>query len=303
MKSGEKIVSLMLVALFAVFIVFSAKTVFANTFNVTVEVNIGTLTEITVTPQILNWSGLLPGFTGGNMTVDVRNTGSTNITNMYAFVTTLDNESARPYTSSDPQSYSAGGLLTFKNESTPQYFWAGRLEWNWTESIQNTNKAVIGSTSRAAEGFFRNASRSFYWAVGNGTNGGENGCNNTGAIFAIEDQWDNGTSTTRTPDDTSITRNGGDFGFSYFSVGRAGSFLVTQCVAVSTDCTKVYVYNFDKRSGGSFNGTTCSNADFITAGPLAPNDIERLSADAWVPKGIPAGTLKAATWTFVVTGV
>jgi hypothetical protein len=126
------------------------------------------------------------------------------------------------------------------------------------------------------------------------------GCNNTAAIFAIEDQVDNGTTTTRTPDATGITRNGGDENFSYFSMSRAGSFMEGSCVALSANCDKIYVYKFDKRTTG-FNGNACSNAVYINPYNQAPNDIERLTADVWIPKGLPAGNLKRAVWTFVAT--
>jgi len=267
--------------------------------NVTVEVSIGQISEITVSPDTLNWSANTPGTSGGSISVDVENTGSTNITNMYAYVTTIENETSRPYGSSYAMDYSAGGLLVFRNESTSTYQWAGRLEWNWTEAISNRDRSAIDDP--VAEGFFRNASVALYWAVGNGSGSGTLGlCNDTYAQFAIEDDPDNGTIESRTPTTTGITRDGGDSNFSYFSISRATSPLDGTCVAVGWECDKIYVYKFDMRSG-AFNATSCANANYITAGPLAPTETEQLSADVWVPAGIPEGTLKPARWTIVVT--
>jgi hypothetical protein len=302
MEIGTRNVFFLLAALFLIVVLMSSRSeiTFAYTdFNVTVDVSIASISEITVTPAILNWSDIVPGLAGGTKTVDVKNTGSTNITNLYAFMSTITNESTRPYGSSNPDVYSAGGVVVFRNESETTYWWAGRLEWNWTEIISNTDRSAVTIASRASEGFFRNASVSYYWTAGNGTNtSGSLGCNNTGAIFAIEDQYDNGTTTTRTPDAGSITRNGGDENFSYFSISRAGNFMNSGCVAVSSNCDKIYMYRFDKRATG-FNGNACTNAAFINAGPLAPNDIENLISDVWIPKGLPAGNLRRATWTFV----
>ncbi len=267
--------------------------------NVTVEVSIGQLSEITVSPSIINWSDILPGTAAGTVTVDVQNTGSSNISNMYAYVTTITNETDRPYGSSYAGDYSAGAVVTFRNETTSTYYWAGRVEWNWTESIANTDRSAVDDP--VGEGFLRNASAAFYWTIGNGSGSPTLGqCNDSLAQFAIEDDADNGTIESRTPSISGVTRNGGDTNFSYFSITRAGHFLDGTCVAVGWECDKVYFYNFDRRSG-AFNGSICSNVNWITAGPMAPNDIEKLTADAWIPKGVPEGTMKPATWTFVVT--
>ncbi len=298
MKVG--ILVLVLVFATAFLLVSRSDIVFAyGDDNVTVDVSVTSLTEITVTPSVINWSGITPGQAGGTVNVDVKNTGSTNITNMYAFVTTITNETDRPYGSSYALDYSAGAVLTFRNESTSTYFWAGRLEWNWTEAISNTDRSDIDDP--VGEGFLRNASAAFYWAIGNGSGTPTLGqCNDSLAQFAIEDDPDNGTIESRTPTVSDITREGGDTNFSYFRITRSGHFLDGSCVAVGWECDKVYFYNFDRRTG-AFNATTCTASDWITAGPMAPNDIEKVTADVWIPKGIPEGTMKPATWTFVVT--
>ena len=291
------------VVLVLTFLGIFSTTAFAMESNVSVEVTVTALTEITVTPTVLNWSGVTPGAAGGTKSVEIKNTGSSNITNLYSYMSTITNETTSPYGLSTAQSYSAGGIIAFRNSSQTTYWWAGRQEWNWTQTIQNTDRSAVTIPSRAAEGFFRNASVSYYWTVGNGTNTtGSLGCNNTGAIFAISDAVDNGNVTTRTPSATSITADGRDENFTYFSVNRGSSFLNGACVAVSANCNRVYVYKFDKRTAAQgFDGNKCNNAVYINAGPIAPSDIEAITADAWIPKCIPAGTLKSARWTFVAS--
>ena len=273
--------------------------VVAGTSNVTVDVNITSISEITVSPSAINWTQLTPGTAGGNRLLDIKNTGSVNVTNVYAYISTLTNESSRPYGSSNPASYSAGGVLLFHNNSDSAFYWAGRIEWNWTSTINNfVWPSAIDAGSRVSEGFFRNASNSYVWGIGNGTGGF---CNDTNTKFAITDVIDDGTTATRSPDDTGIENPDG-FGadYSYFSVGRATSFLNGMCVAIDKSCTKIYVYKYDKRTSTGTNFNTCLNSQFII-GNIIPNEIEQITADVWVPTGLPAGDLKQAIWTFVAS--
>jgi hypothetical protein len=225
---------------------------------------------------------------------DVKNTGSVNITNIYIYASTLTDENERPYGSDNPRKYAATGLIKVRNETDniPQFI--GRIEWNWTDVIDGADFSAI--TSPKAWGFYKNTSFEYVWAVGNGTNGL---CNGTGAQFAIEDDWDKGTTATRTPTIDGVTWNGGDANFGYFSVsGRAAFGGDNVCVAVAADCSKIYIYKYDKRPGFQ----TCGNSQYLATRQFAPGDILRITYIApYVPKGIPAGTLKEGTLTIVAS--
>jgi len=268
---------------------------YASETNITVDVNVTSLSELTIVPSAINWTLVTPGQTGGTKNLDIKNTGSVNVTNVYAYVTTLANETFRPYGPTGTASnYSAGGVLVFHNASDTNFYWAGRLEWNWTTSITNIDLSNLDANSRAAQGFFRNASNSYVWALQNGSLGL---CNNSGALFAITDVIDTGVAGTRKPDPTTITRDGGDANYGYFHVSRAANFLNGMCVAVNQNCTKIYAYKYDKRAGF----TTCTNSNYIVNYNLTPNAIETITADVWVPKGIPLGNLTEAIWDFIGT--
>jgi len=270
--------------------------VFAENVNdtATVYVSVKSVAEITVWPDVLSWVDVQPGRAGGTKLLDIINTGSKNVTQIYAYVDTLQDETERPYGSSNSTKYAAGSVIVFKNETYNKFFFAGRIEWNWTEAISNLNTSYV--TSPKAWGFFKNTSFEYVWLLGNGTNGY---CNETGAEFAIEDDVDNGTAETRTPDDTSITMDSSDANFGYFSVNRASSPLYQSCVAAYYDCTKIYIYKYDKRSGF----TSCSNSNFIQEGNLPPSDVHSLTLDVYIPYGIPAGSLNTATFTVYASGV
>ena len=296
MKSNRIIISI-LAALGVLLALGANRYAYATETNVTVDVNITALSELTISPNAINWTLVTPGQAGGTKNLDIKNTGSVNVTNIYAYVTTLTNESVRPYGPTGRASnYSAGGVLVFHNASDTNFYWAGREEWNYTSAVSNLDysSSGIATGSRPAQGFFRNATNAYVWALGNGSTGL---CNNSGAIFAIDDDIDNGIANTRKPDNTGITRDGGDANYGYFHVTRAGSVLNSMCVAVDQNCTRMYVYKYDKRPGF----TTCTNSNYIVNYNLTPNAIETITADAWVPKGIPLGNLSEAIWDFIGT--
>lgn len=261
--------------------------------NVTVNVTVAPVTEITVVPNYLEWANLNPGSAGEPKYVDVKNTGSTPINQVYVYASTLTDETERPYGSTDPSKYSAAGVIVIKNETDniPQF--VGRIEWNWTDTISGADFSAVGNA--VAWGFYKNTSFEYVWAVGADPSTGR--CNDTEAKFAIEDDVDIGTTETRRPTTTGITRDGGDAQFGYFSVSNRAAFGNDNvCIAVATDCSKIYIYKYDKRDGFS----TCANSQYLTTRTLAPGDILRLEVvNAYVPKGIPAGILKTGTITFV----
>jgi hypothetical protein len=282
------------IILIAVAFAFSvlASQAFAASATMDANVTISSVSEISVKPTILNWTNVALGAVGGNKTLTVENTGSVNVTDLYAYPDTVTDEGLRPYGNDSANAYSTGSVLTLSNFTIAQYFFMGRLEWNWTEAIQNLNTTNLNSPVSA--GFFKNNSREYVWAAGNGTDGL---CNNTGAQFAVEDDQDTGTMASRTPEIGSITNNFQDANYSYFSVSRGSSPLDGYCVAVNSTCAKIYIYKYDKRTGF----TQCTNSKYITSDQLAPGHKMQLGVDVFVPRGLPAGELNRATVTFVAT--
>jgi len=258
--------------------------------TVTIDVNVTQAASITVWPETLNWTTVNTGQAGGIKYLTIKNAGSVNVSQIYAYLDTLTTENSRPYGSDDPTDFSAGGVITLRNETDTGFFFGGRIEWNWTQDIPNHDWSAV--TSPIAWGYFRNTSNDYVWVLGNGTDGL---CNNTGAEFAIEDDVDLGTTTTRTPDDTSITRDGGDSSWGYFSIDRATSPLDGSCVAAYYDCSKIYIYHYDKRTNPNF--ATCGNSAYLQEANLTSGNTIILDVDAWVPNGYPAGYLNTTTLT------
>ena len=280
--------------------------IFAATDTVTVDVTISAVAEITVVPTSVTWNPVNPGSIGGVINLTVKNTGSVNQSNLYAYVNTNETERSRPYGIDAPLGYSAGGSLVMRNStsSTSNFSWVQRKEWNWTTDILNSDFSAIAANSRVMTGYFKNNSADFVWAVGNGSNvttdtyGGR--CNETGTVFAIESDADAGTIATRTPTTGGITLDGSDTEHAYFSVDRAAAPINGMCVAVNRNCTYILVYRYDKRTSPNFN--TCANADFLRVANMTPGDTEQVPVDVWVPRGIPDGALTQATLTFSAAG-
>jgi hypothetical protein len=258
----------------------------------TVNVTIGSTTQITVAPSVLNFTNLNPGTASATQSLNIKNTGSVNVTNIYASVTTIQDEPRRPYGSGTPLNWSSGGLVVLKNSTDTSYHFAGRLEWNLTSDPGNENPT--GFTSLVSRGFLRNTSYEYFWVMGNGTGyDTQVYCNNTGAQFGISTLADNGTVLTRSPAAAAMASSDANYGYFPQSSGP----LSGNCIAASSDCTKIYIYYYDKSAGiGS-----CTNAQYLQTFGLAPGDVHVLTLAAYVPYGIPAGSLNTTTFTVTAT--
>ena len=69
--------------------------------NVTIVVSISSSTLISVTPETLTWSNVPPGTVGSEYNLNIRNIGSTNVTNLEAELNTTEVESSNPLTTPD----------------------------------------------------------------------------------------------------------------------------------------------------------------------------------------------------------
>jgi len=275
---------------------FSSVVLAADDDDATVDVSIQQVSEITVSPNVLSWTAQ-PGQASSVKVLDIRNTGSVNVTNAYAYVDTLVDETARPYGTDNPQNYAVGGVIVFKNETYDKYFFAGRQEWNLTENVSNMNQG--GVNSPVAWGFFKNASYEYNWLVGNGTNGT---CgNNSAAQFAFSNEADNGTQATRSPTVTDVDCSIFDENYTYCSVNRNPSPLYESCVAIYKDCSRIYVYRYDKRNDQWGNFSSCANANYVQVPNLAPNDVHTLTLNVYIPYGVPDGSLNTSTFTVYAT--
>ena len=271
--------------------------------NSTITVNVGQLTEITVLPTSLSWSGVAPGQHGSVQYLDIRNTGSVNVSQVFAYVSTLDNETYRPYGTDNITAYAATGVIMIRNETNASIYYAGRMEWNWTEDITYKNLGQLGSgactntNTNCSWGFVRNTSFEYMWAISNGTSADESGlCNYTSTQLALESDADTGASdsSTRTPTTDGISNDGADLSYSYFRITRAAHLLEDSCVAVAKNCDYIYLYKYDRRNNAQTTDfDTCTNSRYLQLGNMMPKDEHTITLNAYVPSGIPDGNMGA----------
>ena len=278
-------------AIFALTAIFSSMPVFADASNsTTLDVNVSATAVISVLPTALNWTNVPTGNNGTTKYITIKNIGSLNVSNIYTYVDTLETEPDRPYGLMAPN-YSAGGVITVKNETvaSDNYF-AGRLEWNWTQDIPNHDWSNVDDADAVAWGYFRNTSTDYVWVIGNGTDGY---CNNTATEFGIEYDPDTGIVETRTPIAYTIEGESTEWGF--LGITDASSPLDGYCVATYYDCSKIYIYRYDKRTSPNF--ASCDNSEYLQEADLVPGYTMILEVQPWIPNGYPSGDLNTTTLT------
>ena len=275
----------------------------AQTDTVTVNVNIAQVSEITVNPTTLNFT-TNPGTATAETTLGIQNTGSLNVSHVYATVDTLVTEPVSTQGSANSQDFAASGVMKIENETVDTQYWAGRLEWNNSEPITNLVTSAVTDFNASFSGFIRNTSFEYLFIVGNGTAPDQNAtdylCNNTDVEFAYTTLPDNGTTVTRTPATIGATNDGADESWAYFSINNASSILDGHCVATYFDCSKIYIYRYDKTNTfGTGNFGTCTNSEWLNELNLVPGATHSINMSANLPLGIPAnpGALNTSVLT------
>lgn len=278
---------------------FPLKSLAATSNQTNVTVNISTVTKISVIPTNLTWYDVQPSSVGGMKYLDVKNTGSTNISTVYAYVDTLTTEPTNPIPTGNPVNYSSGGVLVLKkNETGANWYYAGRIEWNISKP---TNAGGTNCANAIAWGYYRNASGDYLWCLTNGTEINDtHGCNSENTKFYIEKDIDDGSADTRAPEiGFDIVTPVGDWGIVNFATGP----LAGHCVALHRSCEKIYIYRYDRRTSPDFNACGLSDEDqSIRDTTLVPGDQFTINADVWVPAGIPAGWLASSWLTLEAAG-
>lgn len=268
-----------------------------STFNVTV--NISASSQITVIPTSLAWTQVSPGSTGTLKNVSIKNTGSLNITSLEVGANTIALESTNPLGSGDVTKYAATGLLLVQNATSgaPQYL-LGRLEWNLSGAL--ASEVFPSLQVNWSHGWYRNASKNNYlWLLQNGTNGV---CNASDTSFKIKVAPENDTAMKRdlTTEITSgiacggTTTGGGGKAWGVFNCVGATNPLNGQYVATYYDCSKIYIYNYDKTSSVL---PAVTGMPYFWSSVITPGDETYMNVIAAVPLGTPAGDTTEGTVT------
>jgi hypothetical protein len=263
-----------------------------TTGSVTIAVNISISASITVTPAECVWNQVPSG--GAEQTpcqLTVKNTGSVNLTDVYASVNSFAVEGARPYGSS-ASAYASGSFLTLRNSTGDRgYRFVNRLDWNETGPEVPSGFYAAGAVSW---GYFRNHTKEYLWSL---TFSSTNCTNTTGANVTIKSCTDslcaNRNMNSSNVVVASVLSNNLEWSVWNFSTGP----LANYCVGVYKDCKKIMVYQWD------INGSlpTCGNKEYAyqttDVDRFTPDESFTLNLTVWVPRGIPSGDTTNSTLT------
>ena len=261
------------------------------TKTVTIYVNVSVSAEITVTPTVCSWVQVPPG--GAEQlpcTLTIKNTGSVNLSSVYASVNSFSLEASNPLGTGDVSKYSSGSFLTLRNSTGDSgYRLVNRMDWNDT-----TKPTGMTSTAGAVSwGFFRNHTRTYLWELIPGT---DNTCRNqTNAAFNIKTVADTGSNRDMSSDTATETfgANTTEWATWTFSDGP----LQNYCAAVYYDCRKLMIYQWDLNT--TLPTCTASQKVYETTDVNRFNPDEEFSVNVtvWVPKGVPSGDTTNSTLT------
>ena len=274
-----------------------------DTFNITV--NISVITQVTVLPTSLSWTQLAPGANGEVQNVSLRNTGTTNLSSFYASPNTITMEATNPLETGDPTAYAATGFMIVANETAGSpYYHLGRLEWNLSKALAGEIFPAVLEPSWS-HGWYRNSTGDEYlWLLMNGTDGT---CNaSSGVTFQIKTAPENDTALKRdhTTEKTNNVCGGAynaptsDESWGVFTCGdTAANPLNGYFVATYYDCTKIYIYYYDRTT--TFPGST--TVPFLWNETVVPGKETFMNLIAALPRGVPAGDTQEGTITITAS--
>jgi hypothetical protein len=295
-ESSPKTISAIVLGLTIVFLIIGLftllevpTTIAITNDTVEIAVNITALSEITVTPAYLEWLDYQPTQVGSAQNLDIKNTGSTDFTKLWAVVDSFVEENTNPLGVGNPALYTAGSFLVMRNQTDSEYKFVTRMEWN--ETIQPTGM-TINPTDSITWGYFRNASSNYLFDFNDSSTPDE--ClNGTEMEFKIKTTAESIISPDRDMNSGTTTgtfeANTTEWGLWTFSAGP----LQDYCVYVHKSCAKLML------SQWNWNTTlpSCSDRWYISQENFNPDDVHTLSMRVFIPRGVPSGNTTQSTLT------
>ncbi len=292
----ELVLTVLFMLIMAFTAAFTSKYAIAVNDTVGVNVTVTSVTSIDIMQTNMTFLNVAPGTGSNDTTIEVRNIGSTNASNMWAFVSTNVTETSNPLPTGSSSSYSAGGYLVLKNSTATNYSFVGRLEWNLSSA---PTSFVVPTANNVSYGWFRNTSYFYMWNISSST-----ACNITGLKIHVSAIADEGTAATRNPSIANGTAYQWGAGTAPNSwvvyTFTAGGIWNNYCVAVNFDCIKIYIYKYDAVGAYLPGNSNCASANYLVTNnenELAPGDSTTFNMQMWVPYGAPAGGARAALLT------
>ncbi len=272
--------------------------------NVTIQVTIQSVAALELNETTLNYGNVAPAANSTVYDIEITNTGSAALTNIYAHVFTINNETSTTRGQAGT-SYAATGFLTIKNgtaASTAEKYWfAGKQVWNTSVNDNGAGyslTAITGVTNRSYGDLWIDGSGTaslYYWQMLNGTNAGNlllAFCNGTTTSFKVQATRDSQDVNGGTAATTATA------GTTWSTWTYATGPLAGYCVATYFDCTRFYLYRYDKNS----TFPTCADSGYMFPASLGAGAKQTFSTKMVVGTGVGTGAAKAGALQVYATG-
>lgn len=287
----------------------------SNDTNVTLSV--AEETSVTVTPDLFDFASMTLGETNFSdiqpLRLQIENTGTTNLTNIYANPDTISSEQDNPLGTGQPAEYAAGRFLWISNTSDNAFgfYHAGHLTWNNTEDNGGEPSGITNDPANTVgHGFYRNATGDYLWAIQNDTS--NIGCDETGASLTIKTAKDDGSN--RDMSANTVTYNVQTQNANWGLAGTGSNPtepvssgpLQGHYVALHSSCEKAYAFRWDDPSAIPDPDGTGSTPVNELVGPsssdhITPGEVWVARIGAAVHAGVPDGSTNRTLLTITAS--
>jgi len=315
-----------LIALAYALIVFSiiqtASADVNKTDKLDIFVTISNLTMVDINPANLTWGNIPPGTesnstyaaAGNKEAIQIENIGSTNITNIWFNTSQPD---VMPFGSGDINNYDPGNFIIIKRNTSSNWYFVDRKEYNESELIYLSLPGGGGSgVAGMAHGRLRSADSEYFWVM----NVSDGSCNDTRFWIGNDPHSQSQTGTVdftacgdpltgagtagdcRTGTFTPIL--GGTYGVLNLSLDSSASenyTVITPGVCAGNNVS-VRFWHWNKDAPGATGGSN-SFQEYFHVGALTPGEHIIANVKIRVPYGTMAGTLPTGSLTVIAQAI
>ena len=273
-----------------------------------VSISIESMTSISVSPQEFSFENMQLTETNFSdvpaLQLQIQNDGSTNVTDIYAHISTLTSEPENPLGSNDAQDYASGGFLWIRNQSSNWYH-AGTLSWNRTENVGGKPPSMANELANSISfGYYQNATGNYLWELAANFSTGDPSertgewqvCDDTtvnSPVIRIKNSTDDEADRDMEDDTVEYILNEGR-NAEWSETFATNGPLKNHYVAAFQDCTKLYIRRFDASPTFPLSG---ENRQYLVNTILTPGQEYTARVGASVPQGIPSGVTNQTVLT------
>jgi hypothetical protein len=249
--------------------------------NLTIDVQIGSVAELRLNDTgttSVNFGSVNPGANSSDVLIRAYNVGSTTLSDLYAGVDTLNLVSSNPRSTGTDSDWATTNFLALANESGAEFYYVGKIAWNYSSSEDSSGFTFSGSPDAWGEfwgGGDTDPDDFWYWQLTG--NGGD--CADAAASLTIQNtrgSQNMGTGTSMLNDDQNAD-------WAAFTV-ESGPWA-EYCVYAYTDCTRLYITRWDM----NITFPACGEEDYVHTPSMSPGNYHDFYLKQIIPFGVPDG--------------